>query len=39
MEDRRITLNKKSRQACLDHPKFKAVFEKYTKEIGIEEEP
>lgn len=39
MEDRRITLAKKSREACLNHPKFKAVFEKYTKEIGIEEEP
>jgi len=39
MEDRRITLAKKSREACLNHPKFKAVFEKYIKEMGIEEEP
>lgn len=38
-EDRRITLAKKSREACLNHPKFKAVFEKYTKEMGIEQEP
>lgn len=38
MDDRRISLAKKSREACLKHPKFH-IFEKYAKDMGINQEP